>query len=63
MLASIYNLSVGWAVAAYYVNTNWWNELDQPTRDLISATTLPILIVLGTIYGGIAMPAKPPLSA
>jgi TRAP-type transport system periplasmic protein len=35
---SIYNLSVGWAVAAYYVNTAWWNRLDQPTRDLISAT-------------------------
>jgi len=35
---SIYNLSVGWAVAAYYVNTAWWNKLDQPTRDLISAT-------------------------
>jgi TRAP-type C4-dicarboxylate transport system substrate-binding protein len=36
--SSIYNLSVGWAVAAYYVNTAWWNKLDQPTRDLISAT-------------------------
>lgn len=35
---SIYNLSVGWAVAAYYVNTAWWNKLDQPTRDLVSAT-------------------------
>jgi TRAP-type C4-dicarboxylate transport system substrate-binding protein len=36
--ANIYNLSVGWAVAAYYVNTAWWNKLDQPTRELISAT-------------------------
>ena len=36
--SSIYNLSVGWAVAAYYVNTSWWNKLDQPTRDSISAT-------------------------
>ena len=35
---NIYNLSVGWAVAAYYVNIAWWNKLDQPTRDLISAT-------------------------
>jgi TRAP-type transport system periplasmic protein len=35
---NIYNLAVGWAVAAYYVNIAWWNKLDQPTRDLISAT-------------------------
>jgi TRAP-type C4-dicarboxylate transport system substrate-binding protein len=35
---SIYNLSVGWSVAAYYVNLAWWNKLDPATRELISAT-------------------------
>ena len=35
---SIYNLSVGWAVAAYYVNVAWWNKLEPATRELISAT-------------------------
>jgi TRAP-type transport system periplasmic protein len=36
--SSIYNLSVSWAIAAYYVNTAWWKKLDQPTKDLITAT-------------------------
>jgi TRAP-type C4-dicarboxylate transport system substrate-binding protein len=36
--SSIYNLSVGWAVAAYYVNIAWWNKLDPATRELIGAT-------------------------
>jgi TRAP-type transport system periplasmic protein len=35
---SIYDLAVGWAVAAYYVNIAWWKKLDQPTKDLILAT-------------------------
>ena len=34
----IYNLSVGWAVSAYYVNIAWWTKLDKPTQDLITAT-------------------------
>ncbi|HKG81719.1 MAG TPA: TRAP transporter substrate-binding protein DctP [Beijerinckiaceae bacterium] len=25
----MYALPLGWAVAAYYVNTNWWNKLDR----------------------------------
>jgi TRAP-type transport system periplasmic protein len=34
----IYNLSTSYAVSAYFVNVSWWNKLDQPTRDLITAT-------------------------
>jgi TRAP-type C4-dicarboxylate transport system substrate-binding protein len=34
----IYNLPVGWAVAGYFLNVRWWAGLDQPTRDLITAT-------------------------
>lgn len=36
--SGIYNLPVGWAVAAYYVNVAWWNKLDPETRDMIAAT-------------------------
>jgi TRAP-type transport system periplasmic protein len=34
----IYNLPTSYAVSAYFVNVAWWNRLDQPTRDLITAT-------------------------
>jgi TRAP-type C4-dicarboxylate transport system substrate-binding protein len=34
----IYDLPISWGVSAYFVNIAWWNKLDQPTRDLLSAT-------------------------
>jgi TRAP-type C4-dicarboxylate transport system substrate-binding protein len=34
----LYNLTVGWSTAAYFVNLAWWNKLDTAARDLIAAT-------------------------
>ncbi|MFM9887381.1 MAG: TRAP transporter substrate-binding protein DctP, partial [Burkholderiales bacterium] len=31
----LYALPVGWSVAAYYTNLNWWNKLDPQLRTLI----------------------------
>src|SRR5215204_2524664 len=31
-------LPLGWAVAAYYVNTNWWNKLDPQVRAFLEQT-------------------------
>ncbi|MEA2935408.1 MAG: TRAP-type transport system periplasmic protein [Variibacter sp.] len=35
---NMYALPVGWAVAAYYVNTNWWNKLDPQVRGFLDQT-------------------------
>ena len=35
---SMYALPLGWAVAAYYVNTNWWNKLDPQVRAFLEQT-------------------------
>jgi len=35
---NMYALPVSWAVFGYFVNLNWWNRLDAPARELISAT-------------------------
>ena len=35
---SMYALPLGWAVAAYYVNTNWWNRLDPQVRAFLEQT-------------------------
>ena len=34
----MYALPLGWAVAAYYVNTNWWNKLDPQVRAFLEQT-------------------------
>ena len=34
----MYALPLGWAVAAYYVNTNWWNKLDPAVRSFMEQT-------------------------
>ena len=34
----MYALPLGWAVAAYYVNTNWWNKLDPQVRAFLEKT-------------------------
>ncbi|HEY8565150.1 MAG TPA: TRAP transporter substrate-binding protein [Beijerinckiaceae bacterium] len=34
----MYALPVGWAVAAYYVNTTWWNKLDPQVRAFLEQT-------------------------
>lgn len=33
----LYALPVGWSVAAYYTNLNWWNKLDPQLRTMIEA--------------------------
>ncbi|MDQ4062022.1 MAG: TRAP transporter substrate-binding protein [Pseudomonadota bacterium] len=35
---SMYALPLGWAVAAYYVNTSWWNRLDPQVRAFLEQT-------------------------
>jgi len=35
---SMYALPLGWAVAAYYVNTSWWNKLDPQVRAFLEQT-------------------------
>ncbi len=35
---NMYALPLGWAVAAYYVNAKWWNDLDRDTKALLEKT-------------------------
>lgn len=34
----MYALPVAWSVYGYFANLNWWNRLDAPARDMITAT-------------------------
>jgi TRAP-type C4-dicarboxylate transport system substrate-binding protein len=34
----LYALPVAWSVAAYYVNTSWWNKLDPQVRGFLEGT-------------------------
>ena len=34
----IYNLTIGWSTAAYFVNLTWWNKLDPQLRKVLEDT-------------------------
>ena len=34
----IYNLTIGWSTAAYFVNLAWWNKLDPQLRNVLEDT-------------------------
>jgi TRAP-type C4-dicarboxylate transport system substrate-binding protein len=34
----LYNLTINWSTAAYFVNLAWWNKLDPSLRSLIEST-------------------------